>query len=73
MTVDFRRKGGRHLMFGSGVHSCIGNRLAKREVRLFLEEWLSRIPEFRIVEGTRPVETTGVTNHIHELHLEWPV
>jgi cytochrome P450 len=71
MIVNFDRKGGRHLLFGSGVHTCIGNRLAKRELRLFLEEWLSRIPDFEIAPGTRPVESTGVTNRLHTLHLVW--
>ncbi len=73
LTVDFSREQPRHLIFGSGVHTCIGNRLARRELRLFLREWLSRIPDFEIAPETRPVETTGVTNYINELHLVWPV
>ena len=71
MTVDFNRKGGRHLQFGSGVHTCIGNGLAKREMRLFLEEWLTHIPDFALAPGCRPVATSGVTNHIKELRLVW--
>ena len=72
MTVDFHRRQPRHFMFGTGVHSCIGNRLARREMRLFLDEWLARIPDFALAPNTRPVETTGVTNHVHELQLVWP-
>ncbi|MBV9993967.1 MAG: cytochrome P450 [Caulobacteraceae bacterium] len=71
MTVDFRRKAARHLLFGAGSHTFIGNRLARCELRIFLEEWLKRIPDFEIAPGTRPVETTGVTNHIREVQLVW--
>lgn len=70
-SLDFSRKGRKHLVFGAGPHVCIGNRLAKREIAIFLEEWLARIPSFRLAGGTRPRTTSGVMNFIHELHLEW--
>ena len=71
LTVDFNRSGGRHLLFGTGIHTCVGNRLAKRELRLFLREWLARIPEFRIAPGTTPKVHSGVLNEIEELRLVW--
>ena len=45
--VDFDRKP-RHVSFGYGAHTCIGMHLAKREMRIALEEFLSAIPQFRI-------------------------
>ena len=73
MTLDFTRKGRRHLAFGTGVHTCIGNNLARREIRIFLEEWLARIPDFRLTPGKPPKMTTGLVNSMESLHLSWIV
>lgn len=72
MTFDLDRKRRRHLAFGTGAHTCIGNNLARRELRIFLEEWMSRIPDFHLAPGTQPVMTTGVVNSMESLHLSWP-
>lgn len=71
MTVNFQRKGIKHLLFSSGPHLCIGNRLAKREIRIFLEEWLKRIPDFSYAPGTAPKMTAGLVNGIEEMELVW--
>jgi cytochrome P450 len=34
--------------FGVGIHRCLGAGLAQMELRVSLEEWLSRIPEFEL-------------------------
>jgi cytochrome P450 len=36
----------RHAAFGLGIHRCIGSNLARMEIRIALEQWLERIPEF---------------------------
>ncbi len=41
----------RHVAFGVGIHRCAGSNLARMELRVALEEWLARIPEFHLVEG----------------------
>jgi cytochrome P450 len=41
----------RHVAFGSGIHRCAGSNLARMELRVALEEWLRRIPDFRLAEG----------------------
>ena len=71
MTFDPHRVGRRHLNFGSGPHTCLGARLARREIRIFLEEWIARMPECRIVEGTSPRMAAGLINTMRDLHLEW--
>lgn len=48
--VDFDRKA-RHVSFGFGPHLCIGMHLARREMRIAIEEFLDHIPEFSIKPG----------------------
>jgi len=70
--VDFSRSCP-HITFGAGPHSCAGARLARREIAIFLEEWLARIPDFE-VDDTRPLRMhAGLTNQVEELWLRWPV
>ena len=38
----------RHAAFGLGIHRCIGSHLARMELRVALEAWLERIPEFTL-------------------------
>ncbi|RLC59110.1 MAG: cytochrome P450 [Chloroflexi bacterium] len=37
-----------HIAFGVGIHRCAGSNLARMEMRVAIEEWLKRIPEFRL-------------------------
>jgi cytochrome P450 len=37
-----------HIAFGVGIHRCAGSNLARMEMRVSIEEWLSRIPQFRM-------------------------
>lgn len=46
-TVDIHRKK-RHLAFGTGVHNCVGVRLARREMVIALEEFLRAVPTFTL-------------------------
>jgi cytochrome P450 len=45
------RKGNRTLLFGAGIHFCIGAPLARLELRIALEEFLSRTKHFSLKEG----------------------
>ena len=72
LVVDFNREKPVHAAFGNGAHACPGAVLARREIRIFLQEWLSRIPDFRIKPGTQPVLATGMVNGVLRLELCWP-
>jgi len=48
--VVIDRERNRHVAFGVGIHRCAGSNLARMEMRVALEEWLARIPEFRLAD-----------------------
>ena len=52
---DLNRQSNRHLTFGAGIHRCIGADLARSIVRIGIQRWLSRFPEFRL-DPASPVE-----------------
>jgi cytochrome P450 len=70
-TVDLRRKRTPHAAFGDGPHRCPGSFLARMEIRVWLEEWLRHIPEFRIQPGARPRTSSGPVNGVLFLPLRW--
>ncbi len=55
-TIDFRRQE-RNLAFGGGPHRCLGSHLARMEMRVALQEWHRRIPEYRLAPGVVPRAT----------------
>lgn len=71
LVVDFSRAKPVHAAFGNGPHACPGAILARREIRIFLQEWLTRIPDFHVKPGTEPVLATGMVNGILRLELAW--
>jgi cytochrome P450 len=71
LTVNFTRNGPLHASFGNGNHKCPGSNLARTEVRIFLEEWLLRIPNFRIPHGVKPVTGAGIILSMNYLPLQW--
>lgn len=73
MTVDFARVDRKHISFGRGPHQCIGSFLARTEIRVFLNEWLKRIPHFALKDGAEVLMSPGKGNRITNLPLVWPV
>jgi cytochrome P450 len=53
LKVDFDRPRKTILAFTVGVHSCMGGHLARLEVKIALQEWLKRIPDFQVRPGAR--------------------
>jgi cytochrome P450 len=46
--VVIDRRENRHAAFGLGIHRCVGSNLARMEMQVAIEEWLKRIPDFRL-------------------------
>jgi cytochrome P450 len=40
----------RHAAFGLGIHRCLGSNLARLEVRVAVEEFLARFPDFELAD-----------------------
>ena len=53
------RQENRHAAFGLGIHRCIGSNLARMELRVAIEEWLKRIPQFRLEDPARVTWSEG--------------
>jgi len=69
-VIDIDRKP-RHVTFGAGRHVCLGIHLAKREMAIVLETFLSRMNNIRISgDGKFPFQTSG-TLGLERLDIEW--
>jgi cytochrome P450 len=57
--VVIDRQVNRHAAFGLGIHRCVGSHLARMELRVALEVWLQRIPEFSLADPSAVTWSTG--------------
>ena len=71
MTVDFHRPLKHHMGFGTGIHRCLGAQLARLELRVLLQEWLPRIPDFWIADPEAVIVKSGRINGVKALPLRW--
>jgi cytochrome P450 len=69
-AVQLDRSPNNHIAFGLGPHRCLGSHLARRELRVALEEWHRRIPDYHLTEGVDVVEHGGMYG-IDVLQLSW--
>ncbi|HZZ48613.1 MAG TPA: cytochrome P450 [Pseudonocardia sp.] len=70
-TLDISRRAVKHLAFGSGVHRCIGQPLARMVLNVGYTEFLKRIPDFDVAPGFTPSYKTGATRQMVELPLRF--
>jgi cytochrome P450 len=57
--VVIDREVNRHAAFGLGIHRCVGSHLARMELRVALEVWLERIPEFTLADPSAVTWAAG--------------
>ncbi|MFI5522276.1 cytochrome P450 [Streptomyces platensis] len=72
-TLDVRRPYSPHLAFGHGVHQCIGQQLARVEMKIALSALFERFPTLR---PTVPVDQVPMREDmfvygVHELPVTW--
>ncbi|MFI6797009.1 cytochrome P450 [Streptosporangium canum] len=75
-TLDLRRQDGGHLAFGHGIHQCLGQQLARVEMRVALPALVNRFPTLRLAVpaeevGLRP-ETADIYG-VKSLPVTWDV
>ncbi len=71
-TVVLDRAINRHVAFGSGIHRCAGSNLARMELRVALEEWLTRIPNFELADGAEVTWAGGQVRGPRQLPVVFP-
>jgi len=57
--VQLDRARNRHAAFGLGRHRCLGSNLARMELRVALEEWLARYPDFELADPAAVTWSAG--------------
>ena len=68
--IDLARKP-KSLWFANGAHVCAGRFLARREIRIALEEFLTRFKDIRIPDGQHYSFHTSPVYGVDRLPLEW--
>lgn len=69
--IDFHRPKRIILAFTVGVHSCMGAHLARLEIKISLQEWLKRIPDFKIKPGAETIYRPGGVIGPESVPLVW--
>lgn len=57
--VRLDRSSNRHAAFGLGRHRCLGSNLARMELRVALQEWLTRYPGFELADPAAVTWSAG--------------
>ena len=57
--VVIDREINRHSAFGLGIHRCVGSNLARMEVRIALEVFVERFPEFELADASAVAWSVG--------------
>jgi cytochrome P450 len=70
-TFRLDRTPNRHLAFAAGPHRCLGSHLARIELRVALEEWHARIPEYALADEDAVSYKLGLIG-VERLPLRWP-
>jgi cytochrome P450 len=67
--VVLDRRENRHAAFGLGIHRCVGSNLARMEMTVAIEEWLKRIPDFRLDPAGKVAWSQGTVRGPRQLPI----
>ncbi|MDT7788187.1 MAG: hypothetical protein QOF58_6606 [Pseudonocardiales bacterium] len=72
-TLDVHRNARGHLSFGHGIHQCLGQQLARIEMRAGFEGLLRRFPSLHLAVQAREVKLRTDMNiyGVHALPVSW--
>jgi cytochrome P450 len=71
--LDLARERTHHLAFGHGIHQCLGQQLARVEMRIGFRTLLDRFPTLRLATPVEqvPLRTDMSIYGVHELLVAW--
>jgi cytochrome P450 len=61
-VFDIGRNAGRHLAFGYGVHQCVGQQLARIEMRVAFSRLISEFPDLHLTVAPEEIETAHLAS-----------
>ncbi|MCG5215613.1 cytochrome P450 [Streptosporangium sp. KLBMP 9127] len=72
-TLDLHRHATGHLAFGHGIHQCLGQQLARVEMRVAIPALVTRFPTLRLAVPAEDVPMrTGLDIYgVHQLPITW--
>ncbi|HIF65800.1 MAG TPA: cytochrome P450 [Acidimicrobiia bacterium] len=71
--VDISREHNRHVAFGAGIHRCAGSNLARMELTVAIDEWLRRIPQFRLADDATVTWAGGQVRGPRSIPVTFPI
>jgi cytochrome P450 len=69
-TLDVTRNAHGHLAFGHGIHQCLGQQLARVEMRIGFAALLRRLPSLRLAGEVRFRSRMSIYG-LHNLPVAW--
>ncbi|OIK05300.1 cytochrome P450 [Streptomyces monashensis] len=72
-VLDLGRNAGRHLAFGYGVHQCVGQQLARTEMRVAFSRLIREFPGLRLAVAPDEIETAHLASMygVRRLPVGW--
>jgi cytochrome P450 len=70
-VLDINRDARAHVAFGFGVHQCLGQTLARLELRITLNSILRRIPTLKLAQPIDDLKFKGYINGVQSMIVAW--
>jgi cytochrome P450 len=67
--ANLRDRGGDNLLFGAGIHDCVGAPLARLEMRVALEELLNRTSRIELADTKSPSRSVYPSNGLETMRI----
>jgi cytochrome P450 len=72
LAVDIDRPANRHIGFAAGFHRCLGSHLARNELRVAIDQFHRRIPDYWLTEGETPRYQLQGVRQVEYLPVTFP-
>jgi len=70
-VLDIDREARTHVAFGFGVHQCLGQTLARLELRIALNAILKRIPTLKLAQPIDDLKFKAYINGVQSMNVTW--